>query len=580
MNNSQRRIAYPSCEAQQTRDLSAWASLFVRLFFLIASLSLACSSGLFAQSAIKFRDATTESGMLEPHFDGSSGKQYIVEFMGAGVASLDFDRDGLLDVYFLNGAPLGPNADKSSISNRMYRNLGDMHFESVELEAFCQEDGYGLGVVAVDYDADGFEDLFLSNFGQNRLLRNNGDGTFQDVTECSGLGAQSLFSAGVCFMDGDGDGDNDLFVGNYVDFSFKVHEAKAPTAYPFPPGPRDYKWLPDSYFENLGDGTFEDRSQESGIAQVAGPTMGVVAGDFDGDGTSDIFAVCDGAPNHLYLNDGTGTFEESGIFSGLAYDVKGFANGSMGVDAGDVDGDLLTDLLVTTYTEQRPVLFRNAGDGFFDDHTRKSRIGVQVVPHVNWSTALVDFDCDGDRDAFICNGHFLKNAKELTSLTDYGVANTVMQNVGGGEFEPVSALPKTAHAKSSRGAAFDDFDNDGDIDVIILNCADRPQVLENLQFGSGEKSGVNWLAIKLVGADSNRDALGAKIELSQGENRQLAVRRCGRGYQSHFGSRLHFGSASATPVKLLITWPNGKQQLLESVKWNQQLVVQQPKDDF
>ena len=285
---------------------------------------------LLAQSDIQFRDVTDQSGIVHDHFDGSSGQQYIVEFMGAGVASLDFDSDGLLDIYFLNGVTLGKNEDSHPlVPNRLYRNMGDMRFESIELESHSGDLGYGLGVVAADYDEDGFQDLFISNFGQNRLLRNNGDGTFTDVSSQAGIAAERAFSAGACFLDADADGDCDLFVGNYVDFSFEVHEQKAPSAYPFPPGPRDYDWLPDSYFENLGDGRFADRSMASGVAKVAGPTMGVIAGDFDGDGSSDIFAVCDGAPNHLFLNDGKGDFEESGIFSGLAYDVKGFANGSM-----------------------------------------------------------------------------------------------------------------------------------------------------------------------------------------------------------------------------------------------------------
>lgn len=529
----------------------------------------------------QFRDVSDQSGIVEPHYDGSTGQQYIVEFMGAGVASLDYDRDGQLDLYFVNGSRLGPDDLDSGpeIPNRLYRNLGKLHFDSLGMESRSGDASYGLGVISADYNEDGFADLFVSNFGRNCLLRNNGDGTFSDVTAFARLGADAKFSAGACFIDGDADGDLDLFVGNYVDFSYQVHHQKAPTAYPFPPGPRDYRWLADSYFENVGDGQFVDRSEASGIAKVAGPTMGVIAGDFDGDGTSDIFAVCDGAPNHLFLNDGEGNFEESGIFSGLAYDVKGFANGSMGVDAGDVNGDLLDDLLVTTYTEQRPVLFHNGGDGFFDDRTRQSKIGLAVIPHVNWTTGLVDFDCDGLRDAFICNGHFLKNASELTSVTDYGVSNTLMRNTGQGTFVPTETETLSLLSRSSRGAVFDDLDGDGDIDVAILNCADRPQVLENLQFhrfksGQGESGGEShWLKVNLIGVAGNRDAVGAIVRVVRDAKQQVATKRSGRGYQSHFGSELHFGSTDSSPVDLEITWPSGKQQVVNSVHWNQTLII-------
>jgi enediyne biosynthesis protein E4 len=523
-------------------------------------------------SIIRFTDSTSKSKIAFRHQDGSCGKNYLVELVGAGLATFDADNDGWLDIYLLNGAALpGAHLPKAP-TDQLFRNLHDGTFRDVTVPSGCQESNYGLGVAAGDFNNDGFEDLCITNYGADVLLRNNGDGTFSDVTQCSGVADGERFGAGVAWVDVDNDQDLDLFSANYVQFSFERHEKLAPKAYPYSPGPRDFPPDTDSLFLNNGDGTFTDISHQAGITAAAGPSMGVVAGDFDGDGDSDIFVCCDGAPNLLYRNNGQGRFTEEALQLGVAYDLRGAANGSMGVDSADIDGDGLDDLLVTDYSDQLMMHFRNLGQGLFEDTARISQIGSEVLPHVKWGVGLVDFDRDGDRDAFICNGHLLENVKEIDPRTDYGVRNCVMENNGRGQFRSVTAHVGEAlqQIASSRGAAFDDLDNDGDIDCVILNCDDDAQYLENCTETSN-----SWLELELKGRAANRSAVGTVVRLTTGEKSQVAEVRSGRGYQSHYGTRLHFGWAGAAMAELHIRWPDGKQQLIEVVEPNRLHVIVQ-----
>lgn len=594
--------------------IAIWISICIGLQLCLFATASAQRPVPADASRIVFEDATAKSGVAFAHVDGSSGKNYLVEFMGAGVASLDFDRDGRLDLYFLNGRPLSANMfaenRKRLPTNELFRNSGGLRFERASSPSRSDETGYGLGVTVGDYDGDGFEDLFVNNFGANELLHNNGDGTFSPVGQMAGLKERQDFGAGTTFLDADNDGDLDLFVGNYVDFQFDIHAKLAPQAFPFPPGPKDFAYAADNYFINNGDGSFTDATSSSQIGNWPGPTMGVIAGDFDADGLLDILAVSDGAANHLYRNQGNNRFHEDAVPFGIAYDAKGHSNGSMGVDASDYNGDQLADFLVTTYVNQYPTLFENLGEGFFEDATRRSKIGSAVLPHVNWTGALGDLDLDGDIDAFICNGHFLRGSEALTEQTDFGVSNSVMSNHRG-SFSDVSHESSTAlrQTASSRGAALDDLDGDGDLDIAILNCGDQAQLLENttlhLQSESHRTSGPDslWLQIDLVGTESNRDAIGAKVSIrlhaplnhhaSSPQPTQTRFRLGGRGYQSHFGSRLHFAmerqnqSDSALRTKegetnvpadaeshrqdvldVTVDWPNGRREQFERVASN------------
>jgi len=554
-------------------NLACWI-LPAAVLLLLSQIVLGQSTS--EASNISFVDITEASGIIYRHQDGGTGQRFLPEHMGAGLASFDADGDGLLDIYFLNGASLPDLKPSAELSNRFFRNRDGRIFDDCTVAAGLTELSYGLGVTAGDYDNDGFQDLYISNFGPNRLFHNNGDGTFRDITDESGVGDGDKFGAGATFLDIDRDGDLEIFVGNYVSFDFERHYLLAPKAFPYSPGPRDYPALADTLFLNNGDGTFCDISHSSGIDSVAGPSMGVVSADFDGDNDVDIFVACDGEANLLYINDGSGKFSEEGILAGLALDSRGNANGSMGVDVADINGDGLLDLLVTNYSDQLLELFLNQSPGgVFEESSRQTQIGTEALPHVNWGVGLVDFDCDGDKDAFICNGHLLENAKEVESRTDFGVRNTVMENLANKTFRSVSdrAGPALLQARSSRGAAFDDFNLDGLVDVVILNSDSFAQVLQNTTGGEN-----NWLVIELVGTSDNRDAIGAKVWLYTGNHVQFAEKVNGRGYQSHYGAALHFGLGQSMRVdQIEIQWPgHSNKQVIFRADVNQRLkIVQQ-----
>ncbi len=546
------------------------------LLFFASMISITVLSGLRmsdeqnSNSTIRFTDVTESSEIHFRHQDGGVGQRYLPEHMGAGLCSFDADNDGLVDVYLLNGGALPGAEINPQPSDQFYRNVGNFQFRNSTVSAGLQELSYSLGVTAADFDNDGFQDLYVNNFGKNRLFKNNGDGTFADVTEIAGVADGEKFGAGTTFLDFEGDGLLDLFVGNYVNFSFERHHQLAPSAHPYSPGPKDYAPTPDTLFKNNGDGTFSDVSKQAGISSVAGPSMGVVAGDFDFDQDSDIFVACDGAPNLLYVNNGKGEFTEEAMLSGVAVDSRGIANGSMGVDFADLNGDGLGDLLVTSYSEQQPEFFRNLSPGgFFEDFSRLSQIGTEVYPHVNWGVGTFDLDCDGDIDAFICNGHLLENAKEIEPHTDFGVPNTVVENLGHSKFRSVTASTGEAlrQARSSRGAAFDDFDADGKIDVVVLNCDAEAQVLRN-----SSQNDNSWLILDLVSTNANRDAIGAKVWVHVDGKILYMERINGRGYQSHYGKRLHFGLGRVDAIdRVEVLWP-GKRNLrtvIENVPANQ-----------
>lgn len=527
-------------------------------------------------STIRFEDVTQQSNIRFQYENGGTDQYYLAEIVGAGLCLFDADNDGLIDVYLVNGAALPGREMAVQPSDRLYRNSGKMKFTDVTLGSRTTESKYGVGVTAGDFDNDGFVDLYISNFGPKVLLRNNGDGTFSDVTGTAGVADGNKFGAGVTFLDIDNDGNLDLFVGNYLDFDFKRHHELAPKSHPYPPGPRDFKPTADTLFYNNGDGSFTDISDKSGISKVAGPSMGVVAADFDQDQDIDIFVGCDGEPNIFYQNDGTGKFSDEALLVGVAYDARGGANGSMGVDAADVDGDGCLDIAVTNYMDQLMELFHNSKPpGFFDDQSAKMKLGKDVKPHVNWGVCLLDFDLDGDNDAYICNGHFLKHAKKIEPNTDYAVANCLMENLRNKQFRNSSLEAGAAlqHSASSRGGAFDDLDNDGDIDGVVVNVDTNCQVLENRSISKN-----HWIQLKLVGKTSNRSAVGAKVSLRVGEKSYFAEQLNGRSYQSYYGSVIPLGIGMAETIdQLEIVWPSsGKVTKLSNLSVDQQIVVVEP----
>ncbi|OHB65783.1 MAG: hypothetical protein A2V70_00750 [Planctomycetes bacterium RBG_13_63_9] len=528
-------------------------------------------SAAAAEAPIRLHDVSKDTGIAFRHTDGGSGRHYIVEYVCAGLALFDYDGDGDVDVYFLNGAPLPGTKVDVPPTNALYRNDGNWKFTDVTREAGVGDVGHGLGVTAGDYDNDGDLDLYLNNFGPNVLYRNNGNGTFTDVTAAARVANGNRVGAGACFLDMDADGDLDLFVSNYIQFSYDQHVSRTKRGYPIYPSPRDYLPDPDTLYRNNGDGTFTDVSIESGVAAHAGPGMGMVCGDYDDDGDTDVFVGNDVQGNFLYVNDGKGNFEEMGLLSGVAYDFQGSEHGSMGVDCGDYDGDGRLDFHVTSYQRELATLYRNLGDGLFEDVTVASGAGLGTRCHVTWGNGFVDFDNDGDRDLFIACGHLYDHVDQFDDTTSYFARNLLMMNVGDGKFENVSdqcgdgMLVKL----SSRGAGFDDLDNDGDIDVVVLNSRREPTILRN-----DTDSGNHWIEIRLRGVKSNRDGVGARVNVVAGDLTQIDEVHSGRGYQSHFGMRLHFGLGKRDRVdRIEVRWVGGAIDVLRDVRPDQVLTI-------
>ena len=547
-----------------------------RLLLAAAALLLAvgCSGRKPGGHQIRLTDVTSKSGVAFRHTDGSSGRYYMPETMTAGLALFDYDGDGYVDIYFLTGAPLQGTDTKGPLPrNALYRNRGGLRFVDVTEAAGLGDEGYGLGVTVADYDNDGDPDVLVSNYGPNVLYRNNGDGTFSDVTAEAGVGGGGQMGAGACFLDIEGDGDLDLFASNYVNFAYDTHVARTVDGFSVYPSPLDYSPVPDMLYRNNGDGTFTDISVESGIAAHAGTGMGTICIDYDQDGDTDIFVANDEMGNFLYENDGTGQFREVGMASGLAYDTSGNHTGSMGIACGDYDNDGLLDLYVTSYMSEWATLYRNLGSGDYEDVTRGTGAGAGTLPQVTWGTGFVDLDSDGDRDLFVACGNFQKDVETFDRVAVYQARNIVLMNAGDGKFLDVTddAGDGLSVERSSRGAAFDDMDNDGDMDAVILNSRQKPTILRN---DSTAKN--HWLQIRLRATRCNRDGVGARVKVVAGDLIQVDEVHSGRGYQSHWGTRLHFGLGQRDRVdRIEVRWSGGQVDSLAAVRADQLITVTQ-----
>jgi hypothetical protein len=511
-----------------------------------------------------------ESGITFRHTDGSSGRRYLMEAMSAGLTTFDYDGDGLIDVYFVNGAPLpGLKWDGPPPRNALYRNLGNFRFVDVTEEAGVGDPGFGLGATVGDYDNDGDQDLYVSNFGPNVLYRNRGDGAFEDVTRQAGVGRGNRVGAGVAFLDMDGDGDLDLFAANYIHFSFDTHRARTVKGLPVYPGPFDYSGEPDCLFRNNGDGTFVDVSVPSRIAARPATGMGVICTDYNRDGRTDIFVANDEMQNFLYRNQGDGTFDEVGLTAGVAFDSVGARRGNMAIDAADCDHNGWLDFIVTAYQREPTMFYRNQGDGFFSDATPQTGAGIGSINHVKWGVGLVDFDNDGYRDAFIACGHIDDCVELLDDTTSYLARNVLLR--GDGRFVDVSADSGDGMAVklSSRGAAFDDLDNDGRIDVVVLNSRTAPSILRNESVTDN-----HWIQLQLRGTKTNRDGVGARVRVVAGDLDQIDEVHSGRGYQSHWGTRLHFGLGKRDRVdRIEIHWIGGGVDVLKNLSADRLLTI-------
>jgi hypothetical protein len=532
-----------------------------------------------SKSTIAFENVIGSSGVQFILENGRQTRKYQPETMTGGVAVFDYNNDGLLDLYFANGAQLpGLNKSDAKFHNRLYRNHGDGTFTDVTVQAGVGGARYAIGVAVADYDNDGYQDLFVTGANGYQLFHNNGDGTFTDVTAHAGLARAhpelaNAFSAAAGWFDYDNDGRLDLIVINYLQWSVGKEPSCMSNGFPAYCSPDSYMGLPNLLFHNNGDGTFTDVSESSGIFKHVGKGMGVAFADYDNDGFVDIFVANDTFRNFLFHNNGNGSFTEVGLLSGVAYPENGRSVAGMGVDFRDIDNDGLPDIFETSMYNDNFLLFRNTGNGEFDYATMSSHIGAATRPLTGWGTGIYDFDNDGWKDVFTSNGAILDNSEQVNH-TPYLLANSLLRNNRDRTFTDVgrSAGPGLSVAAAHRGAAFGDLNNDGRIDIVVNCLNSRPEILMNRSVNSNR-----WLLINLVGTVSNRDGLGSKIKITTAEGVQYNHATTSVGYGSSSDKRVHFGLGTATKVdRLEITWPSGIRQVLTDVAANQLLTVREP----
>jgi len=552
------------------RSLGAICAVLLALW-LWRSTATGASAG-----PIVFENIIGRSGVHFVMDSSTSARKHQIETMLSGVAILDYNNDGLMDLYFVNGARL-PDMDKSDPRywNRLYRNNGDGTFTDVTEKAGVRGAGFGMGVAAADYDNDGWVDLYVTGVNRNQLFHNNGDGTFTDVTEKAGvagvhpkLGKTWSISAG--WFDYDNDGRLDLFVTNYVNWSLETEPLCKTGDIVAYCSPNSYAGQPSMLFHNNGDGTFTDVSEASGVGKYVGKGMGVVFADYDGDGFTDVFVSNDTYRNFLFHNNGNGTFREVGTVSGVAYNENGKSIAGMGADFRDVDNDGRSDIFVVGMIGDTFPLYRNRGNDF-TDVTRAWGIAGPTARMTAWGAGIADFDNDGWKDLFAAGSSILDNSEQIEHLPSK-LPNKVLRNMGGTRFVDVSDSAGASFGvpQAHRGLAYGDLNNDGRIDVVVTIKDGRPELLLNR---SAEKN--HWLLVKLAGTRSNRDGLGARIKVTLAGGSALynhATTSTGLGASSD--PRVHFGLGAAQRVeKLEIWWPSGIRQTLENVPADQILTV-------
>ena len=539
------------------------------MHFLLSFLLL-----LPAAAKIEFSDMTISSGVGFTHHGGSLEKRMLVEQMSGGVGLFDYDGDGWLDIYFVTGPD--SRTGSPAASNRLYRNNKDGTFADVTDAAGVGFQGWSMGTCVGDYDGDGAPDLYVTNFGPNVLYRNNGDGTFTDVTSRAGV-ACPLFSTGAAFADYDRDGDLDLFVANYVEFDVQNPPLKDMVCdylgIRVACGPRGMKGGPDFLYRNDGDGTFTDVSQAAGVSDERGYYgLGVLWSDLDNDGDQDLFVANDATPNYLYLNNGRAGFEDQSFLGGVAVGGYGKNQACMGVDINDTDGDRQLDIVVTNFSEDYNTLYRNLGDARFLDVSHEAGLAFPSLSYLGWGAKFVDVDCDGNLDLFVANGHVHPQIDSRRLDVQYAQPNQLFLNSGDGRFREYRA-PESAlgGVECSRGAAFGDLDNDGDVDIVINNLDAAPTLLRNDTRRTG-----NQLTVRLVGSRPNTLAIGARVSVFVHGRELVQEVRSGGSYLCQNDFRLHYGLGSAKRVDdMLIRWPDGREQRLEKIAADQFLTVRQ-----
>lgn len=526
----------------------------------------------------QFHNMAAQAGIAFQHINGATPEKYMPETMGSGGLFFDFDGDGWLDIFLVDGGSLADAQVAARARNALYRNSRDGTFADVTARSGILPLRYGMGACAADYDNDGHVDLYLTGFEGNALYRNNGDGTFTDVTAKAGAGVRS-WSTSCAWGDFNKDGFLDLYVANYVDFGMNNNQfcgdvVQRVRAYCHP---NVYGGLPDVLLQNNGDGTFTDISQQAGIA-TPGNGLGVVVGDYDNDGWPDIYVANDSVPNFLYRNLGNGTFEEVGQWAGVAVNRNGRPEAGMGTDFGDIDNNGLLDIFVTNLDWETNTLYHNQGKGLFVDATAERGLGEPSLPLVGFGTAFLDFDNDGLLDIAVTNGNVLDNAKFFREAASYAQPKHLYRNLGGGKFREVGGAsgPGFATLTVGRGLYAGDMDNDGDLDLLITNNGQRIELLRN---DSNRNAGrANALLLRTVGSKSNRDGVGARITLTAGGARQIREVKAGSSYLGQNDLRVHFGMGSVPRAERIeIRWPSGVVDVLENVEANQMLTITEGK---
>ena len=554
---------------------------------LLAAGWLVGSSGFasFGGGHAIFRDVAAETGLRFQHVNGAAGRYHLPEIMGAGGALFDFDGDGDLDVFLLQGRALDgdvPSSDPPR-GHRLFRNDlsprtggGSLHFTDVTERAGFAAGDYGMGAAVGDYDNDGDPDIYITNYGPNRLYRNNADGSFTDVTARAGEGLDDpRWSTSAAFSDYDADGDLDLFIANYVDFT--LHGAKScfgPAGVRDYCGPLQFRPVPDRLFRNNGNATFTDVSESSGITKAYGSGLGVAAGDFNDDGATDFYVANDAMPNQLWLNKGDGLFEDGALIAGVAFNSEGQVEGSMGLAVGDSDNDGDLDLFVTNLTGESHAFYINLGRGRFEDHRAASGLATATRPYTGFGTDWFDCDNDGLLDLFVANGAVTTIEALRGDPFPFRQKNLLLRNLGDGRFRDVTAEagPGLEPSGVGRGVAFGDMDNDGDVDVLVTNNSGPARLLLN-----ESPPGRPWLEVRLDGMADNRQGLGARVGLvTKGRSAVWRRAHTDGSYLSASDPRVHLGIPAATDVAdVIVEWPRGSREIWRNLRVNRVVTLKQ-----
>jgi len=543
--------------------------------FLAGQTGIGAAPGM---ATIQFRDVTQQSGIRFVHNNGAFGKKFLPETMGPGVAFIDYDNDGWPDIFLVNGADWPGHVQKHS-TPKLYHNNRDGTFTDVTHKAGLDIEIYGMGVAVGDYDNDGYDDLFITAYGQNRLFHNNGNGTFSDVTQKAGLSGPKEFSTSAAWIDYDKDGHLDLVVGNYVQWSpqtdlYCTLDGKSKSYCT----PESYKGTSVRLWHNLGNGTFEEATQKAGLGDPTSKTLGVAVLDYDNDGWPDLLFSNDTQPNKLYRNNGNGTFTEKALVAGVAFSEDGVARAGMGVDASDYDHSGYPSLLITNFSNQMLSLYHNEGKGLFVDEAPRSEIGRASLLTLGFGCFFFDYDLDGWPDVLVTNGHIDADIQRVQANVKYAMPPHLFRNIGKGKFEEVTKTLGQAFAspRVGRGAAYADINNDGRLDLLLSTNGGPVYLFRNEAQGAAALN--KSLRIKLTGTKSNRDGIGATVRLTAGGETQTQMLRSGSSYLSASELVLTFGLAQHDKADgIEIRWPNGQVDRLSGIAAGQTIIVTEGK---